>query len=73
MLYTAPSGAVQILFIWIGVLGCYLFPNNRSLIVMILVIVPLVGNILLLKLSLSSGWGMIIASWLVSTSSPCHH
>lgn len=66
MLYGAPSGAVQILFIWIGVLGCYLFPKNRSLIVMILVIVPLIGNILLLKLSLSSGWGMIVASWLAS-------
>ena len=67
MLYTAPSGAVQILFIWIGVLGCYLFPKNRSLIVMVLVIVPLVGNILLLKLSISAGWGLIVASWLVGT------
>jgi hypothetical protein len=69
MLYTAPSGAVQIFFIWVGILGCYLFPKNRSAVVMLLVIVPLVGNILLLKLSLSSGWGMIVASWLVSFSS----
>ncbi|CZR51344.1 related to allantoate permease [Phialocephala subalpina] len=43
--------------------------KNRSLIVMILVIVPLIGNILLLKLSLSSGWGMIVASWLASVIS----
>jgi hypothetical protein len=35
-------------------------------IVILLVVVPLVGNILLLKLSLSSGWGMIVASWLMS-------
>jgi hypothetical protein len=62
MLYTAPGGAVQIFFIWVGILGCYLFPKNRSLIIMILVITPLIGNILLLKLSLSSGWGMIVAS-----------
>jgi hypothetical protein len=70
MLYTSPSGAVQVFFIWVGVLGCYLFPKNRSLIVMILVVVPLVGNILLLKLSLSAGWGMIVASWLVCKPFP---
>jgi hypothetical protein len=52
MLYTAPSGAVQIIFIWVGVLGCYLLPKKRSLIVMLLIIIPLVGNILLLKLSI---------------------
>jgi hypothetical protein len=70
MLYTAPSGAVQILFIWVGVLGCYLLPNKRSLIVMLLIIIPLVGNILLLKLSISAGWGLIVASWLVGISAP---
>ncbi|RDW64730.1 pantothenate transporter-2 [Coleophoma cylindrospora] len=69
MLYGAPSGAVQIFFIWVGVLGCFLWPNRRSLIVMILIIVPLVGNILLLKLSVSAGWGMIVASWLASVIS----
>lgn len=69
MLYTAPSGAVQILFIWIGILGCTLFPRNRSAIIMILVIIPFIGNILLLKLSLSTGWGMIVASWLASVIS----
>lgn len=69
MLYGAPSGAVQILFIWIGVLACNLFPNKRCLIVMLLVAVPLVGNILLLKLSLSAGWGLIVASWLASVIS----
>lgn len=36
---------------------------------MILVIVPLIGNILLLKLSLSAGWGVIVASWLASVIS----
>lgn len=69
MLYGAPSGAVLILFVWIGVLACHLFPNKRCLIVMLLVTVPLIGNILLLKLSLSAGWGMIVASWLASVTS----
>ncbi|KAK8023314.1 hypothetical protein PG991_006553 [Apiospora marii] len=66
MLYTAPSGAAQVLLLWIGVAGCWLFPNNRTLVVLALIIPPFVGNILLLKLSLDSGWGMIISSWLAS-------
>lgn len=66
MLYTAPSGAVQVLVLWIGVVGCWLFPRNRTLVVMALIVPPLVGTVLLLKLSTDSGWGMIVASWLVS-------
>ncbi|KAK7916899.1 hypothetical protein PG985_010507 [Apiospora marii] len=57
MLYTAPSGAAQVLLLWIGVAGCWLFPNNRTLVVLALIIPPL---------SLDSGWGMIISSWLAS-------
>ena len=66
MLYTAPSGAVQVAFLWVGVVGCWLFPRNRTLVVLALIIPPLVGNVLLLQLSLNSGWGMIAASWLAS-------
>lgn len=65
MLYTSPSGAVQIVAIWIGVLGCQLLPNNRSLVVILLSIPPLIGNVLLLKLPLTTGWGLIVSSWLV--------
>ncbi|PYH37483.1 major facilitator superfamily transporter [Aspergillus neoniger CBS 115656] len=65
MLYTSPSGAVQIVAIWIGVLGCQLLPNNRSLVVILLSIPPLIGNILLLKLPLTTGWGLIVSSWLL--------
>lgn len=70
MLYTSPSGAVQIVFIWIGVLGCFLMPNKRSLVVILLIIPPFIGNILLLKLPISAGWGLIVASWLVSGHYP---
>ncbi|KAF2725960.1 major facilitator superfamily transporter [Polychaeton citri CBS 116435] len=66
MLYTAPSGAVQVALIWIGVAGCFLFPRNRTLIATALIIPPLVGTILLLKLPLDAGWGVIVASWLAS-------
>ncbi|KAI0469788.1 major facilitator superfamily transporter [Xylariaceae sp. FL0804] len=66
MLYTAPSGAVQVLLLWIGVAGCFIFPRNRCAVVLALCIPPLVGNVLLLKLSVSAGWGMIVASWLAS-------
>lgn len=66
MLYTSPSGAVQVLFIWVGVLGCTLLPKNRTAVVLALIIPPLIGNILLLKFSLSAGWGLVVASWLVS-------
>ncbi|OJK01773.1 hypothetical protein ASPACDRAFT_1867479 [Aspergillus aculeatus ATCC 16872] len=66
MLYTAPSGAVQILAIWASLAGCYLLPNNRCLVVMVMTIPPLVGNILLLKLPLTAGWALIVASWLAS-------
>ena len=68
MLYTAPSGAVQLALIWIGVIGCGLFPRNRSAVAFALMILPFVGCILLMKLSLGAGRGMIVASWLVSVT-----
>lgn len=66
ILYTAPSGAVQILLLWIGVLGCYFFPKNRTLVALVLIIPPLVGNVLLMKLPLNAGWGVIASAWLAS-------
>ncbi|KAL4871617.1 hypothetical protein BDV12DRAFT_206304 [Aspergillus spectabilis] len=66
MLYTAPSGAVQVALLWIGVLLCYLLPRQRTLVVVALTIPPIVGNILMLILPLSSGWGLIASAWLAS-------
>ncbi|TQN67550.1 putative transporter, partial [Colletotrichum shisoi] len=66
MLYTAPSGAVQIGMLWIGVCGCMPFPKNRTLVALVLILPPLAGNVLLMKLSTNSGWGMIAASWISS-------
>lgn len=66
MLYTAPSGAVQIAMLWIGVLACVLMPQNRTLVALVLILPALAGTICLLELSLDAGWGMIAASWLAS-------
>lgn len=66
LLYTAPSGAIQITMLWIGVIGCLTFPRNRTLVALALIIPPLAGTVCLLKLSLDAGWGMIGASWLSS-------
>jgi hypothetical protein len=66
MLYTAPSGVVQVTFLWIGVFGCWLFPNNRTLVAMALCIPPLIGCVLLMQLTAEAGWGMIASAWLVS-------
>ncbi|KAE8140837.1 MFS general substrate transporter [Aspergillus pseudotamarii] len=69
MLYTSPSGAIQIIFIWVGIIFCWLWPNRRCAIAIGLSIVPLTGIILLFALPLSAGWGMIVASWLASVIS----
>ncbi|KAF4972849.1 hypothetical protein FSARC_675 [Fusarium sarcochroum] len=66
MLYTAPSGAVQIGLLWVGVGLCALFPQQRTLVVLFLIIPPLIGNVFLMKLDVSAGWGLIAASWVAS-------
>lgn len=64
LLYNAPSGAVQIAAIWLGVGMCLLFPTKRCLVVVGLILIPIVGCIMLLTLPFS-GWPIIIGSWLV--------
>ncbi|KAK3669763.1 hypothetical protein LTR78_010336 [Recurvomyces mirabilis] len=66
LLHTAPSGAVQILLLWLGLLGCVLLPKNRTFVAMALCIPPLIGNIFLMRLTVKAGWGLIVASWLSS-------
>ena len=68
MLYTAPSGAVQIALLWIGVGLVFILPNQRTLVILILIIPPLIGTVFLMKLDVSAQWGLIVASWLVCIS-----
>jgi hypothetical protein len=65
MLYTAPSGAVQVVFLWIGAGLVFIFPNQRTLVVLVLIIPPLIGTVFLMKLDVTAQWGLIVASWLV--------
>ena len=65
LLYTAPSGAVQICLLWIGAGLVYIFPHQRSLVLLALIIPPLIGNVFLMKLDIGARWGLIVASWLV--------
>jgi hypothetical protein len=73
MLYTAPSGAVQIALLWIGTTLVFFFPRQRTLVVLVLILPPFIGTIFLYKLDTSAGWGLIVASWVVSqTLGICH-
>ncbi|KAI7484343.1 hypothetical protein KC351_g4532 [Hortaea werneckii] len=66
LLNTAPSGAVQIAMLWLGVLCCTLLPKNRTFVAMALCIPPLIGDVFLMKLTADDGWGMIVAAWISS-------
>ncbi|KAI2486836.1 Major facilitator superfamily transporter [Pyrenophora tritici-repentis] len=65
LLHGSPSGAVQIVAIWIGIIACLIWPQKRSFIIIGLVAIPLTGCIMLLALPLH-GWPIIIAAWLGS-------
>ncbi|GAV26636.1 hypothetical protein PMKS-000090 [Pichia membranifaciens] len=64
--YGSPSGGVQFLCIWIGVVLLYLFPKQRCVVISILILIPIVGNIMLLVMRERGGWGVIVGSWLGS-------
>lgn len=66
MKYGSPAGAVQLLFVWIGVLAVKLIPSERAMISIALVCLPLAGSIMVLCLKKSSGWWVIVGSWLGS-------
>ncbi|CAI7619475.1 unnamed protein product [Penicillium manginii] len=67
MLYTAPSGAVQVCLLWIGTALVYWFPLQRNLVVLLLIIPPFIGTIFLMKLEVAAGWGLIVAAWMGNT------
>lgn len=65
LLYGSPSGAVQIVAIWIGIIACLFFPTRRCLVIIGLIVIPVVGCIMLVALPLN-GWPIIIGAWLSS-------
>lgn len=64
--YGLPAGAIQLICIWAGVAATRIFPKERCLIIMGLILVPLAGNIVLLALPASNHWGAIVGAWLGS-------
>ncbi|KAG7883372.1 hypothetical protein KL937_000545 [Ogataea polymorpha] len=64
MEYSSPSGAVQFLAIWVGVAMLWKYPNQRCIIIMILTLVPIIGNIMLICMRKDNGWGLIVGAWL---------
>ncbi|KAJ5098284.1 MFS general substrate transporter [Penicillium argentinense] len=71
MLYTAPSGAVQVGLLWIGTALVCCFPRQRTLIALALIIPPFIGTIFLMKLDAAAEWGLIVASWVASCITAC--
>lgn len=66
ILHTAPSGAVQMLLLWIGLALCYVFRRHRSFVVIIVSIPPLIGSPFLMILTADAGWSLIVTGWLAS-------
>lgn len=56
--------------LWIGFLLCYLVPRNRTAVCFCLCIPPLVGNVVLMKLTVSAG-GLIVAGISLRLPSLC--
>lgn len=69
MLYTGPSGAVQVALLWVGTILVFFFPRQRTLVILVLIIPPFIGTIFLYNFDTSAGWGVIVASWLGSVNS----
>ena len=69
MLVGLPSGAIQIISVWVTALAMRWTRNLRSFWGFIMVLIPLIGSILLLTLPKSEKWGIVVATWLAACTS----
>ena len=69
MLVGLPSGAIQIIAVWISALGIRWTRDVRSFWGFLMTVVPLIGSILLLCLPKSDKWGIVVATWLAACTS----
>lgn len=69
MLVGLPSGAVQIIAVWISALGMRWTKDMRSWWGFFMTLVPLVGSITMLSLPKSDKWGIVISTWLAACTS----
>ncbi|KAH8899930.1 MFS general substrate transporter [Thozetella sp. PMI_491] len=69
MLVGLPSGAIQVITIWVCALGMRYTKNLRWAWGILATLVPLTGSILLLSLPASNSWGIVVSTWLAAQSS----
>lgn len=69
MLVGLPSGALQIITIWVCGLGMRHTKNLRCVWGIGALLIPLVGSILLLSLPATNSWGIVVSTWLAAQSS----
>ena len=69
MLVGLPSGAMQIITIWVCAIGMRYTNNFRWAWGIFATTIPLVGSILLLALPSSNKWGIVASTWLAAQSS----
>ncbi|RDW93729.1 uncharacterized protein DSM5745_01051 [Aspergillus mulundensis] len=70
MLVSLPAGAIQILFIWIVVVGIRVTSFPRYWWGVLACIPSLVGNIGVATLPSSSHWGIVVCTWLATILTP---
>ncbi|CAG9951297.1 unnamed protein product [Clonostachys rosea f. rosea IK726] len=70
MLVSLPAGVIQIIWIWVVVLGIRYTKIPRSFWGIIATIPPLVGNVGVAALPSSSKWGVVVCTWLATVLSP---
>ncbi|KAJ9139406.1 MFS general substrate transporter [Pleurostoma richardsiae] len=69
MLVGLPSGAMQIITVWVFALGMRYTNNYRWIWGLFATTIPLIGSILLLCLPASNDWGIVVSTWLAAQSS----
>lgn len=70
MLVGLPSGFLQILFIWITVIGIRVTKIPRCYWGVALTVLPLIGNIGIYLIPSTNKWGVVIFTWLATVISP---
>ncbi|KAJ5611390.1 hypothetical protein N7510_008109 [Penicillium lagena] len=69
MLVGLPSGALQIIAVWMSALGMRWTKDMRSWWGFLMTLVPLVGSITMLSLPKSDKWGIVVSTWLAACTS----
>ncbi|KAK8853019.1 hypothetical protein IAR55_003720 [Kwoniella newhampshirensis] len=69
LLIGLPGPAIQLLTIWLGVIGIWFFPNGRGIIQCLLILPPWIGCIMLYSLPYADKWALTGGYWLATCNS----